>query len=116
MDNLEQLEKDLALPVSRALDASLPVPDQLRLHEIEQEKLFFSPRKQNWWLWVFLLLGLSGLASAYLLIATQKEEVLEPSIRERGIVEEDRIDRQTFENERVNKSPFIYQHEVISDD
>ena len=117
MDNLEQLERELALPISNTLERYLPVPDQVRLREIEQKKLFPSSRSQGWWFWALLLLGLSGLASAYLMITAEKKvEVHERSLQDAPMVDESQTNRQTFESNAVKDSPVIYQKEVLGNE
>lgn len=118
MVNLEQLEQELALSVRGAVDQYLPVPDEVRLHSIEQDQLFAKDRAGNGWLWGLLLLGITGLASAYLILAPEKEEVEtgKPVMEKEAVVDQGQTFRQTFESDAVKDSPVIYHKEVLGNE
>jgi hypothetical protein len=116
MNSTELSDQDLEKRIKQAFDALVPMPNDARLLEIEQQFSSDRTRNKNWFLWVAVLLGLTGLVSAFyysgIKQAVNSAPVKKPDISEPGQKIEV-MDRKTFEIQDAPDSPVIYQQEVI---
>jgi hypothetical protein len=118
MDRLESLEQELAIPLREALDGVIPEPNSSRLLEIEQAIIYGPESNFNWLMWIALLLGITGFASAYYLTSGQKieqngsggqEEVLIINSSESSPPSK----QQTYKSDETGNPTIIYRQEVL---
>jgi len=121
MSELERLESELEAPIRGLLDAALPVPNNGRLLEIERAIVPERGSNKRQFLWVALLLGLSGLAAAYMIASQTRRspEVAVPVLQESPVkkdVNNNDKSSKEYDNRNEGSSSTIYQQEVYRND
>jgi len=122
MNDLERLDRELEAPIRGLLDAALPVPDNGRLLEIERTIVPQNGSKRAKLIWVALLLGLSGLAAAYMIASqtrnTPHEQVpvMQESPIKKDVDNKDDKGSEEYDNRNEGRPSTIYQQEVYRND
>lgn len=120
MERLEALEQAFSGSIRKSLDAALPEPDQALLFEIEKGLMSDTAGRAKWFVWIAILLGLTGLASAYYFSSDKKHDVVVPSTIHEVNGEEPKGARAPLQQPspaETNANPrVIYRQEVINNE
>jgi len=127
MSSLEQLENELSLPVQAMLDKALPEPDRGHLLKIEQSLPLMKKTNRLIPFWLILLLGVTGIASAFWLANVTRDKsppikpahetiADEPEKSDQSASDSNKQHQQVDGVENKNSSPVIYRREALGNE
>jgi hypothetical protein len=127
MSDLETLEQELEPPIHEVMGKALPEPEMGRLLKVEKTLPLNNGKGKSVVPWLILILGLTGIASAYWLASESREksapfkpayetQVIEQKKPEQKNDATDRQLEQKHEDKNQTPSPMIYRREVVGNE